>query len=110
MMQTLEYPTGKMIEFHKPTPDEFGLKEWRDPIGELAMPPNTTLDQFTEAEKRLYELLDDLLPAFQTWTIKTDSDRENIKKFSELFALISEPPLKPYYDMIGYDFFHWLKK
>ena len=112
-MQTVECETGSILEWRKTTSDEFGqnlqnLKNGQ--VGELSLPPNMTADQFREAEQELYKTLESLLPAFQEWNIKTDADKENIKKFSDLFATISEPPLRPYYEMVGYSFFHWLKK
>jgi hypothetical protein len=108
-MQTVDCETGDILEWRKAASDEFGRNLNTGQVGELSLPPNMTADQFREAEQELYKTLENLLPAFQAWNIKTDPDKENIKKFSGLFAAISEPPLRPYYEMLGYNFFHWLK-
>ena len=65
---------------------------------------------FRDTEQELYKTLEKLLPAFQLGNNRTDADRQNVKRFQELFDKISEPPLKPYYEAVGYNWFHWLKQ
>jgi hypothetical protein len=109
-MQTVDWETGGVFEWKKTASDEFGKDSKNGQIGELSLPPNMTADQFREAEQDLYQVLEVLLPAFQAWNNRTDADRKNIKRFNELFDKISEPPLKPYYEAIGYNWFYWLRQ
>jgi hypothetical protein len=109
-IQTVRYPSGEVVETRQCTPDEFGFRNKKNPIGELAQPQDMSFTDFIEAEKELLDTIDRLMPAFQLWNNRTDDDRKNIKRFDELFNKIGEPPLKSYYEAIGYNFLHWLRQ
>ncbi|MFT3867628.1 MAG: hypothetical protein QM715_03915 [Nibricoccus sp.] len=109
-LQTIEYPSGKMIDLRPTNPEDFGLHAWRDPIGQLTMPAGMTANEFSLNKRKLLETMAKLLPAFRAWNNRTAADRQNVKRFKELFEKISEPPLKPYYEAIGYNWFQWLKQ
>ena len=57
-IQAVEYPSGREIDFRPTTPEELGLSEWKDPIGELSLPPGMTADRFDLQRKALLESMD----------------------------------------------------
>jgi len=58
---------------------------------------------------RLNEVYDVLLPEFAAGRSEVGPAVVSAaKEFTELFDLLSEPPLKPYYAFLGRDFFAWI--
>jgi hypothetical protein len=78
-------------------------------IGKYGMPPGVTPEEFLPKRAELYADLDALLPAFAASQQTLDgSTLEAAKEFKELFNLLAEPPLMPFYHVVGREFFQWL--
>lgn len=104
--------TGKLKELLTVTPKDFDQKHAAgEMIGELSMPAGLSFEDFTHRRDRLYELYDELLPFFFTnCHIEDATLHALVKEFKQLFDLLSEPPLWPYYRSVGGNFFDWISE
>jgi len=102
--------TGEFIELRPVTPREFGQSHKPEEIiGAYALPAGMTSDQVLQATDRLYRLYDLLLPGFYARPMSAEQEIiKSAKEFKELFRLLSEAPLQPYYRFLGKDFFNWI--
>lgn len=102
--------SGKLKELLSVTPKDFKQKhDIGGMIGEISMPANLSFEEFTLKRNRLYELYDELLPVFfADCDIDGPRLRALVKEFNQLFELLSEPPLLPYYLAAGDKFFDWI--
>jgi hypothetical protein len=107
--------TGERIDEAQVSPADFGqtdesdkgLPEWN------TAPPNVNLDKLASLRKqRLPELYDMLFAAWATDPSSSGHSnlRDQAREFLKVFYQISEPPLKPYYESLGRDWFGWLRK
>lgn len=79
-------------------------------IGTYEVPRDMTREQFVEGRERLYRYYDALMPQFSAGEDAVPPETKEIaKSFLELFLLITEQPLLPYYQAAGRDFFEWLQ-
>lgn len=104
--------TGKFEEMKEVSPGDFGQKHPPDQfMGKFQMPKGMTSEGYVAQQKRLYKLYDLLMPPFAA-DQKSGSEelKKSAKEFLELFQRLSEPPLQPYYQAAGKDFFSWLEK
>lgn len=101
--------TGAFVEARAVSPGVFGRED--DPaveLGEILRPQG-----FADATRRLYELLDAVLPAFaagplaggQALTLAAVS-----REAREAFFALAEAPLVPYYRSLGKAFFAFLDR
>jgi hypothetical protein len=104
--------TGKCEELKAVTPAAYGRRDPPDrDLGKYEMPPGMKAEEFVAQQKRLYELYDQLLPAFAAGQQGASADvRKAAAEFQTLFARITEAPLQPYYQAVGKDFFDWLAR
>lgn len=102
-LEGLKVVTAADYGQRQPPPDEY--------IGKYEMPPGMKPDEFTAQQKRLYELYDQVLPAFAAGQPSLPDDQKKAAaEFQTLFAKLTEAPLQPYYQVAGKDFFAWLTK
>lgn len=101
---------GEFVELRPVSPKEFGQSHKPDEfIGSYAMPEGMTSEQCLQKMDRLYHLYDVLLPAFYSRQLKAGQEvRAAAREFTELFRMLGEQPLEPYYHFIGKDFFNWI--
>ena len=102
--------SGRFEELRAVTSREFGQsRQPHELIGTYGMPEGMTYDQYVQKAARLSEVYDVLLPQFGA---ERSGVRPEVvsaaKEFTGLFRLLSEAPLKPYYDFLGKDFFAWI--
>jgi hypothetical protein len=104
------HATGEFVELRPVTPREFGQSHKPEEIiGAYALPAGMTSDQVLQATDRLYRLYDLLLPGFYARPMSAGQEIiKAAKEFKELFRLLSEAPLQPYYRFLGKDFFNWI--
>lgn len=78
-------------------------------IGTYESPPGLTLEQYLAKLDRLNQVYDVLMPEFGAARSEVSPEvMSAAKEFTELFDLLGEAPLKPYYDFLGGDFFAWI--
>lgn len=76
------------------------------------LPPNMAIESFRELRVRLPALYDALFelwatnPSIRSSTLLQDAAREFLKSFD----LVSEPPLLPYYNALGCEYFEWVRE
>lgn len=111
-MLTLNAVTGEREEFHAVTSKDFGLSHQRNElVGTFAIPDGMTVDEFSQKLDRLFEIYDELLPAFvQNEITPSDDIKKATDEFQQLFGIVSEPPMLPYYRAAGKEFFAWVDR
>jgi hypothetical protein len=93
---------------HDPVPGEATPN---DVIGEFGLPPGVTAAEFMERQQELFAAYDVLLPFFADGeTTLGANGRDWARHFLQLFELLSEPPLRPYYTQYGGEFFAWVAR
>jgi hypothetical protein len=102
--------TGSLVELKAVAPRDFGqTHKPGEMIGTYALLAGMTSDQVLQATDRLYRLYDLLLPGFYARPMSAGQEIiKAAKEFKELFRLLSESPLQPYYRFWGKDFFNWI--
>jgi hypothetical protein len=111
----LDPVTGECIAEDDVSPAYFGQTIAADeylPRWSTVLPQGMTPDAYTNLKKHLFELYDTL---FKAWATKLAPSaqgnlRGQAREFLKIFYQISEPPLKPYYEALGRDWFGWLRK
>lgn len=107
--------SGKLIakttvtpaDFGQPTPRSFdeSMKEWKS-----SMPPGMTAESFDKLNDRLFVLYDML---FEVWATKPSTRSSALhataREFVKAFDAVSEPPLLPYYNALGHEYFEWVR-
>jgi len=109
-MLSLNAVTGEREEFHAVTSRDFGLSHQRNElVGTFAIPDGMTASEFSHKLDRLFEIYDELLPVFVQNEMRLNDDiKKATKEFQQLFVIVSEPPMLPYYRAAGKDFFTWV--
>lgn len=80
-------------------------------IGSFGLPEGMTAPEYLERQQELFAAYDVLLPAFERGdTDLGASGREWAAYGRQLFDIVSEPPLRPYYAQYGAEFFAWLAR
>ncbi len=107
---TLRAESGTRDELRPVSPTDLGLREVPDSeIGTFAMPEGMTFQAFTMRLTELYAAYDVLLPAFARGTTKVGKEVQHAaRNYQTLFDLLSEPPLRAYYQVAGQEFFEWV--
>lgn len=79
-------------------------------IGEFRLPEGMTGEQYLTMRERLFALYDQLAPAFASDTRAARTDlKPAAVAFLRMFTLLSEPPIRAYYEVSGAEFFSWLR-
>jgi hypothetical protein len=106
----LDAYTGKLEEMRKLTPGEFGPRHPADQrLGHCRTPGQAEEDEFLIKLAYWYQAVDTMLPLFVKRAFGlTHEEQEEARKLSQLNAEILEPPLMPYYQAIGREYFDWL--
>jgi hypothetical protein len=106
----LNASTGALEEVRPATAKEFGQTHGpADLIGTFAMPQGMTVQEFMQKLDRLYKVYDALLPEFAARSAAVSQEAKTAaREFAQLFELLSEPPLRPYYRAAGKGFFPWI--
>jgi hypothetical protein len=101
---------SKFDELRAVTAKDFNQSHRADEIiGTYGLPEGLTLELYYQKLARLNEVYDVLIPEFGGGRSGVSQEiMSAAKEFRELFDLLSEAPLKPYYDFVEGDFFAWL--
>lgn len=94
------------------TPNYFNRKDSKDrPLrGNDIMGISTeTFDNFLKRLPSLYDILFEAW-ATQSQTLKNSDLKNQAREFINIFFKVSENPLHPYYEILGHDYFEWLRK
>jgi hypothetical protein len=104
--------SGRFEELRAVTSREFGQFHQPDEIiGTYGLPEGMTYEQYDQKLARLNEVYDVLLPEFSAGRSEVGPEIVSAaREFADLFDLLSEPPLKPYYAFLGRDFFAWINQ
>lgn len=107
----LDPANGALIELRAVTPQTFRQTHGAtDLLGQFSLPPGIDLNEHLAQRERLFWLYEQLVPA---WFADPKGERKDLRplavEFTRTFALVSEPPLAPYYDSLGADFFTWVR-
>jgi len=108
----LDPTSGKLITSVKVSPADFGqthsvnkpLKWEEDKQADISV------ESFLDLEDRLFALYDVL---FEIWatnpSTRSSALQSAAREFLKIFDQISEPPLRPYYDALGREYFEWVR-
>jgi hypothetical protein len=107
---SLSAKQGRFEMLRAVEPKQFGVKHTSgEHIGDFSLPDGMTVDDYIQKRNRLYDIYDLLLPEFFSHSQGSDNNVILLaQEFSQLFRILSEPPLWPYYRNIGDDFFCWV--
>lgn len=108
----LEARTGRFERLATLTADDRGQDRPADrPLGSYLTLAERMTDTFLTQQVRLYQAYDDLLPAFaaRPGDVPPEVVR-SILEFEQLFPRVTEGPLLPHYQVIGKEFFAWLRR
>ena len=101
---------GEILQASNVTPAYFGNKDKAaTEIGVFTLPPGVDVMAFLALKTEFFDCCDQLLPWFWTKRKAPSSSAKTAKRLLEIFNIISEPPLKTYYQSSGSDFFDWLE-
>ena len=103
--------TAEFISLKAVTPSDFDQQDAEDKfLGAYNLPKDMTTEKYYAREARLLELYDALLPYFAAGSTEVPAEIKTMaEEFTAIFARISEPPLAPYYQAAGKEFFAWLR-
>jgi hypothetical protein len=107
----LDPVSGALIELRAVTPQTFRQAHAAtDLLGQFSLPPGVSLNEHLAQRERLFWLYEQLVPA---WFADAKGERKDLPplavEFTRTFGLVSEPPLAPYYDALGAEFFTWVR-
>jgi hypothetical protein len=107
----LDPVTGKLAGVRHVTPQTFGQAHEPDAlIGTFKLAPGTDYKEYLAERERLFRLYERLVPE---WAGHASTARQDLRplaaEFLRLFSLLSEPPLEPYYNSLGAEFFAWVR-
>lgn len=108
---TLDVESGKFEEMRAAAPNDFGQPHKEaELIGKYPMPEGMNPEQFIAAQAELYRAYDILLPMFAGNAVVPADVKDTARRFKSLFSQIAEPPLLPYYQSVGKEFFAWVER
>ena len=108
----LDPVSGKFITSVKVSPADFGqTHSANEPMkGEEGKLSGVSVESFIEMRNRLFALYDVL---FEVWatnpSTRSSALQSAAREFLKIFDQISEPPLRPYYDALGREYFEWVQ-
>jgi len=109
----LDPVSGKLVDEEPVTPDYFGRADSADKPLQINgfIPSGMTVEMYDSLEDRLFVLYDVL---FEAWvanpsTSGHDKLRDKAREALEIFNQTSEKSLRPYYEVLGRDWFGWLR-
>ena len=110
----LDPVNGELTEQIPVTPAYFGQtdQEGRKFNYNLSIPQDMMDGWSKNSKDYLFELYDALFPAWAAGSSTSDETRlrGQARAFLKIFNEVSEPPLRPYYESLGHDWFDWLRK
>jgi hypothetical protein len=103
---------GTLVDLRPVTPQSFGQSHGpKEMIGTFSLPQGMDYHAYLAERERLFRLYERLVPA---WAGSSPAERQDLRRlaqeFLRAFSVISEPPLAPYYDSLGADFFGWVRE
>lgn len=103
---------GSLLELVPVTPKDFGLTDKAgELIGEFRLPQGMNANEYLLERERLFGLYANLVRPWLDGAKPGPSDlRLRAQEFLRSFAVVSEPPLIPYYHALGRDYFDWVRK
>ncbi len=107
-MAWIDVSTGDLQELRAVSPQDFGRQD--DPnqfLGIYAGPKHIPQGEIPLYTERFYSAYDGLLALYFTEQASNKAEN-NTKEFRNLFGLLAEPILEPYYQFTGETFFNWL--
>jgi hypothetical protein len=107
----LDPASGALVDVQEVTPQTFRQTHGAaDLLGQFSLPPGIGLNEHLAQREHLFHLYEQLVPA---WFADPRGERKDLRPiatdFIRTFALVSEPPLAPYYDSLGAEFFNWVR-
>ena len=106
---SFDVQSGELLELRKVNPAYYGIHQEADQeIGPMVLPQGIDATQFLALRQRLLELSVPLFDAFQR-NDSSHTSTEQAVEYQKIFNTLSEPPLRPYYQSRGGDFFRWLE-
>jgi hypothetical protein len=107
----LDPADGTLKDLRPVTPQTFGQTHGPDDmIGTFSLPQGMDYNGYLAARERLFWLYEQLVPV---WFADPRAARKDLRplaaEFLRSFSLLSEPPLAPYYNSLGADFFGWVR-
>ena len=107
---SFDWKNGDLLELQKVSPAYYGIhQEAGQEIGRMSLPEGMDAMEFLARRKRLLELCDHLFDAFASGDT-APTNKEQAREYRSLFNDVSEPPLLPYYESRGREFFQWIDK
>lgn len=107
----LDVMTGEAVLMQPVNPADFnvGVEKGQN-LGRYNMlAGGRTPEEFMALQRRLYHAYDQLWEPFGRGQIElSEQARAAVIEFKEVFPLIAEEPLIPFYRVLGRDFFQWL--
>lgn len=102
---------GTLAELRPVTPQVFGQPHRAgDLLGEFSLPPGMTANGYLTRRDHLFALYERLVPVWFENPRAAHTDlRTTAAEFLREFAALSEPPLTPYYESLGREFFGWVR-
>jgi hypothetical protein len=89
-------------DFDQPEPDS----DFLDPF---LYPLEFTPEMMHQQRNEMFATWDDVLPLYlKRAPLSSRQQAQAVERARKYFTALSEPPLRPYYETIGHDFFHWL--
>jgi hypothetical protein len=80
------------------------------PLGEHKLSLPLSVKEYLEKKAMLYDLYDCILPLYKTAKNSlAEDEKQAIHQFYNIFNLLSEKPLLPFYRALNPDFFSWLE-
>jgi hypothetical protein len=111
----LDPSSGKLIALSTVSPADFGLAHpTNEPLPEwnFSLPPGMTTKSYAELRNHFFALYNVLFEVWATDPFARGSSalHDAAREFLKIFDQVSEPPLLPYYDALGRDFFEWVRE
>jgi hypothetical protein len=109
----LDPTSGKLIASAEVSPVDFGQTHLANepfPEWEFSLPPGMTVQSYEELHEHFFALYDVLFEAWATNpSTRSAALQSAAREFLKLFDQINEPPLRPYYDALGREYFEWVQ-
>ncbi|MCL2725989.1 MAG: hypothetical protein FWD69_16310 [Polyangiaceae bacterium] len=104
---------NKLISEVRVLPADFGQTDSPDQpmTGNVSVPSGMSGITFDNLKNRMFDLYDVL---FEAWAVNPSTGghgklQGEAREFVRIFDQISAPPLRPYYDALGREYFGWVR-